>query len=372
MPIPTTTSFMSERLRVSTPGRVCLFGEHQDYLALPVVPCAISRRIAIEGSRRRDATVLIDLPDINSFESFSLGGPLPYIRERDYFRSCINVLRRRGFSFSAGFDCEVRSRIPINAGTSSSSALTVTWVNFLARMSDQARELSGEEVARLAHEAEVVEFGEPGGMMDHFSTACGGIIAIDFQPTIKLTPLKAILKTFVLGDSGEPKDTKFILARVKNRVLEIQHRLAQRHPGFSLIRESVQGLDRFSAELDREQMALLKGTVRNHELTKQARASLGWVPLDHRRIGSLLNEHQAVLRDILRISTPKIDTMIEAALSAGAYGAKINGSGGGGCMFAYAPENPESVAEAVERAGGQAYVVLPDEGTRIEQSAGSE
>jgi galactokinase len=363
---------MSERLRVSTPGRVCLFGEHQDYLALPVVPCAISRRIVIEGSRRRDLTVHIHLPDIQSSESFLLEDPLPYIRERDYFRSCINVMRRRGFSFSGGFDCEVRSRIPINAGTSSSSALIVTWVNFLARMGDQSRVLTGEEVARLAHEAEVVEFGEPGGMMDHYSTACGGIIAIDLQPAIKVTPLKAILKTFVLGDSGEPKDTKSILARVKNRVLDIQRRLAERHPGFSLLQESVQGLDRFSAELDGEQMALLRGTVHNHELTKQARGELGGDTLDHRRIGSLLNEHQSVLRDILRISTPKIDRMIDGALSSGAYGAKINGSGGGGCMFAYAPENAERVAEAIEREGGRAYIVLPDEGTRIEQPGVSE
>jgi len=363
---------MSEHLRVTTPGRVCLFGEHQDYLSLPVVPCAISLRIGFEGSRRRDSIVQINLPDVGSRESFSLKGRLPYTRERDYFRSCVNVLRRRGFSFSTGFDCEVRSAIPINAGTSSSSALTVTWVNFLARMSDQSRELSGEEVARLAHEAEVLEFGEPGGMMDHYSTACGGIIAIDFQPTIRVTPLKAGLKTFVLGDSGEPKDTKFILARVKDRVLEIQELLAASHPGFSLLRETVQGLDRFSVELDRQRMALLKGTVRNHEITKQARTLLDEEPLDHRRIGSLLNEHQAVLRDVLGISTPKIDRMIEEALGSGAYGAKINGSGGGGCMFAYAPENPETVMGAIERAGGKAYVVSPDEGTRTEPVRGGE
>ncbi len=363
---------MSERLRVSTPGRVCLFGEHQDYLSLPVVPCAISRRIAIEGSRRRDPTVHIHLPDIQSSESFLLEDPLLYIRERDYFRSCINVMRRRGFSFSGGFDCEVRSSIPINAGTSSSSALIVSWVSFLSQMSDQSSALTGEEIARLAHEAEVLEFGEPGGMMDHFSTACGGIIAIDFQPIDTVMPLKAILKTFVLGDSGEPKDTKFILARVKNRVLEIQDRLIECHPGFSLLRETVEGLDRFSADLDPEQMALLRGTVRNHEITKEARGVLNGDSIDHRRIGSLLNEHQSALRDVLRISTPKIDRMIEGALDSGAYGAKINGSGGGGCMFAYAPENPERVAEAIERAGGRAYIVLPDEGTRIEQPGVSE
>ncbi len=40
-----------EWLCASAPGRVCLFGEHQDYLDLPVIPCAISRRMTISGHR---------------------------------------------------------------------------------------------------------------------------------------------------------------------------------------------------------------------------------------------------------------------------------------------------------------------------------
>ena len=58
--------------------------------------------------------------------------------------------------------------------------------------------------------------------------------------------------------------------------------------------------------------------------------------------------------------------MLEAALNAGALGGKINGSGGGGCMFAYASENPEYVAEAIERVGGKSYIIQADEGTRID------
>ena len=53
------------------------------------------------------------------------------------------------------------------------------------------------------------------------------------------------------------------------------------------------------------------------------------------------------------------------ALKAGALGAKINGSGGGGCMFAYAPDNPEAVVDAIEREGGKAYVIYPDKGTEV-------
>ncbi|MNL65697.1 mevalonate kinase [compost metagenome] len=58
--------------------------------------------------------------------------------------------------------------------------------------------------------------------------------------------------------------------------------------------------------------------------------------------------------------------MLDAALKAGALGGKINGSGGGGCMFAYAPEKPELVAEAIEREGGEAFIIEVSEGTRLE------
>jgi galactokinase len=351
---------------VSTPGRICLFGEHQDYLLLPVIPCAISLRLTITGRRRGDREVRIDLPDVASRQSFSLDGTLAYEEERDYFRSVVNVMRRRGFTFSSGFDCTVRGAIPINAGTSSSSAMVVSWARFLSQMSDQQANLSGLECGRIAHEAEVLEFDEPGGAMDQYSTAIGGAMVIDFAPAFAVTPLSAPLRSFVLGDSGEAKDTKAILSRVKNRVLDIVRRLTATHPAFSLLAAASAGLAMFTSALDPEESNLLAGTVRNHEITAQARQLLSTLPLDHRTFGRLLNEHQAVLRDTLRISTPKIDRMIEAALASGAYGAKINGSGGGGCMFAYAPDHPERVAAAVEQAGGRAYVITVDEGTRVE------
>jgi len=49
--------------------------------------------------------------------------------------------------------------------------------------------------------------------------------------------------------------------------------------------------------------------------------------------------------------------MLQVALNTGALGGKINGSGGGGCMFAYAPNHPQKVAAAIEKVGGKAYVV---------------
>lgn len=87
-------------LKVSTPGRICLFGEHQDYLNLPIIAAAISLRISMVGHGRDDSKAIIHLPDLKSVESFSLSSPIVYDKQRDYLKSVANVLKRKGFKFS--------------------------------------------------------------------------------------------------------------------------------------------------------------------------------------------------------------------------------------------------------------------------------
>lgn len=60
--------------------------------------------------------------------------------------------------------------------------------------------------------------------------------------------------------------------------------------------------------------------------------------------------------------------MLAAAMEAGAVGGKINGSGGGGCMLGYAPKQTDQVADAIESAGGKAYIVKIDEDVKIERT----
>jgi galactokinase len=357
---------MINDLTISTPGRVCLFGEHQDYLQLPIIACAISRRIYITGAERQDNQINIDLPDVGKRETFAITDKIRYTKKADYFKSSINVLRKNGFSFSNGFDCTVLGNIPINAGTSSSSALVVAWINFLTRMSDEPVPLPTERLGQLAYEAEVVEFNEAGGMMDQYSTAIGNIIFLSSYPEINIKRLPAQLKTFVLGDSGEPKDTQSILVRVKNGVLNIVELIKSEYPEFSLQTIKYDEINSFEDFINKNQLNLLKGTIKNRDITYRAQKLFNQKTIDHLKVGELLNEHHVILNDILDISTPKIESMISVALNAGAFGAKINGSGGGGCMFAYAPKNPKKVAAAIEEAGGKSYIVTPDVGTVVE------
>jgi len=174
------------------------------------------------------------------------------------------------------------------------------------------------------------------------------------------------LGTFVLGDSLEPKDTLGILKHVKFGMLDIIRRLNTSGRAFDLHTFPAGEAGRFRSELSAEQFRLLEGNLSDRDILREARTMFAADTVDKTRVGELLNIHQDSLRDAKKVSTPKIDRMVEASLNAGALGAKINGSGGGGCMFAYAPNNPEAVAEAIEREGGKPYIIEVDEGTRVD------
>jgi galactokinase len=348
-------------MEISTPGRICLFGEHQDYLGLPVIAMAISLRAKIIGEKRSDNQVIIHKPDLGETETFSLDD-LSYNKPRDYFKSGIIVCKNAGLTFSTGFECEVTSKIPIRAGTSSSSAISVSWIHFLSQIADVRPNWDQQKIGELAYKTEVEEFNEPGGMMDQYSTAMGYLIYIQSEPDITIESLNPNLGTFVLGDSCEPKDTMGILSRCRDSRLEIIKKLKMKNPT-STIHTLGEGAD--ISDLNASEIELYKGTLKNRDLLKRALSELDREESNHELIGQLLSDHHQVLRDVLQVSTPKIETMMDAASNAGALGGKINGSGGGGCMFAYAPNNPEHVAEAIEKAGGKAYIIQQDEGTRI-------
>ena len=348
-------------MRISTPGRICLFGEHQDYLGLPVIAMAISLRVILEGKKRQDRKVIIHKPDLGETETFSLDD-LSYTKPRDYFKSGIIVCKNAGLTFSTGFECEVTSKIPIRAGTSSSSAISVSWIHFLSQIADVRPNWDQQKIGELAYKTEVEEFNEPGGMMDQYSTAMGFLIYIQSEPGITIESINPNLGTFVLGDSCEPKDTMGILNRCRNSRLEIIQKLKMKNQT-STIHTLDEGAD--ISDLNASEIELYKGTLKNRDLLKRALSELENEEPNHESIGQLLSDHHQVLRDVLKVSTPKIEAMMDAASNVGALGGKINGSGGGGCMFAYAPNNPEQVAEAIEKAGGKAYIIQHDEGTRI-------
>ena len=347
-------------MEVSSPGRICLFGEHQDYLGLPVIAMAMNLRLRINGQKRNDKKIVINLPDIGKSESFILGDSY-HEKPSNIFQSGIKVCIENGLSFTKGFEAEIISEIPIQAGAGSSSALMVTWINFLSQLADIPIKWNNEKIAKLAYKAEVLEFNLPGGMMDQYSSACGNLIFLQSVPKITIQKLTPNLGYFVLGDSCEPKDTIPILKRCRDMRLHIVQKLTKKIPNFDLQNQYQSDI----SFLSQDEKKILEATIKNRDILVKSLKELNKESPDPSLIGKHLLDQHEILRDILNVSTSKIDNMLDAALVAGALGGKITGSGGGGCMFAYAPNNPEIIARAIAKAGGKSFIIRSDIGTTV-------
>jgi len=321
----------------------------------------ISLRAKITGQKRNDDQIIIRKPDLDQVEYFSLND-LTYTKPRDYYKSGIKICKNNGLTFSSGFECEISSQIPIRAGTSSSSAINVSWIHFLSKMADNPKDWNQQKIGELTYQSEVKEFNEPGGMMDQYATAMGHLIYLRSEPEISIQLLKSNLGSFVLGDSSEPKDTIEVLKRSRDSQQKIFQKLKSKNPKLN-INNCDKNLD--LSDLKTNEIELYNGMIQNRDILKRVLPELEKDEPDHRFIGELLSEHHTILRDVLQVSTPKIESMIDAAMDAGALGGKINGSGGGGCMFAYAPNEPEKVAEAVKKVAGDTHIIHSDEGTKI-------
>ncbi len=350
---------ISGLIQTSAPGRICLFGEHQDYLKLPVIAAAIDLRVEITASPRSDQWMSVALPDVGESLKFDPNKPQEYRHSRDYLPAAANVLRRAGLGWAHGWDVMVRGAIPINSGASSSSALQVAWCAFLmAAAGETVRASDPMEVALAAHQSEVTEFGSPGGQMDHFSSAFGGLIWLD-TATNEVQSLKPLACEFVLVDSGIPKDTNGVLGATRHGVENLGI-------DFSIIsadlpEEAMVGLGR---TVEAETRDLLTGTLTNRKLTVSGKALLKGL-VDLPALGILLDQHHRALSEQLGVSHPEIDRMLDHGRLAGALGGKINGSGGGGSFFMLASGSGQRLREEFERMGMRAWVVKVGGGVEV-------
>lgn len=349
-------------LNIRAPGRVVLFGEHQDYLGLPVIPAAIDLYMTVYGKKHENPYYKIDLPDLKKKEQFSSFN-IQYLgdRDRDYLRAGVKVLQEENVvPQNKGVVATITSEIPIQAGLSSSSALNVVWIQFLARLF--GAELDPLSLTKLAHKAEVLEFQEPGGMQDHMVISHGYLNYEEFDP-IKCTRLRENLPGIVIGNSKDKKDTLNTLRTIKEAV-----NTGLTYLGKSNVKQLKEGditeLNNSYSSLDSFSINALKAAFTNYNITQFAYNEFLKVDIDQLKIGDLLSKHHESLRDFLDVSTPKIEKLIRAATDAGALGCKITGSGNGGCMIAYCPGNEIEVKKAIELNGGEAHIahVVPGVG----------
>ncbi len=310
----------------------------------------------------------ISMPDISKTRKFNIYESFDSLEPNDFFASTLRVVKRYGCIPNSGYTIEIKSNIPINAGVSSSSAMVVAWVHFLLEAFGCTKTLTPQLIAQLSYEAEVLEHHGPGGRMDEYTIAIGNIIYIDTSKDSDYKSIGTSLDGLILAESGIPKETIGLLSHVKTNAIKSIDFIKKKYPKFDIRTATLEDYERYADGIPKELKSYFYATIKNHMITQNALATFEENTLDLKLIGQLMNEHHHVLKNDLKITVPKIDDMIHAALDAGAYGAKIVGSGGGGSIVALAPrDKKQAIIKKLNESGAKsAYEVSVTKGsTRI-------
>jgi galactokinase len=305
------------------PGRVNLIGEHTDYSGGLVLPLAIQLGITVTAEPA-GRIALVSEGDPVELASDGAGDALGWGRYVAAVAQELDALGRP----AVGIEGVIEADLPRGAGLGSSGALEV--VVALALCAVAAFGLGPLDVALACQRAERRAVGVPSGILDQAASLLGredSALLLDCGTLehrwIGLPPQLAIL----VVDSGE--------------------------------RHSHEG----SGYADRRQ-ELESGDPRRirHVVTENERVRASVAALERQdllALGSLFAASHASLRDDYEVSTATLDGVVEAALEAGALGARMTGGGFGGSVVVLAGrDRAEAVLEGtLQRAGTQGWIV---------------
>ena len=333
------------------PGRICLFGDHQDYIELPVIACAINKMMTIEAEENGKDHFEIFMPDLNQKRILPLKEDFNTLERGDFLKVALKVLQKRKIHATRGYRLSIKSKIPINAGLSSSSALTISWIRFLiAAFSEKS--FTPKEIALLAYETEVIEQGSSGGKMDQFTIAMGQTIFLDTHND-EVEFFNDLGLNLVVGVSGLSKDTFGTLSHLKGNAWKAIDQVKAQIPNFDIALSQVSDLKENMQWVETHLKPYVYAAVCNHDITQRASKAFK-ENANPQIIGELMNEHHYILKSYLKITPPLMDKMIDSANESGALGSKIVGSGGGGCIVAITKENnKEQIIEAIKASGAK-------------------
>ena len=350
------------------PGRVNLIGEHVDYNGGTSVPIALPHCTYAAVNPRQDTTlrivseqtgevVEVDLQDFPKAEGSWVS----------YVAGTLKALDELGYFPLRGMDVAITSCVPLGAGLSSSAALECAVALAAADLgepSEEFRKLDEDgQRAALARACVIAEndyAGAATGGMDQAASLRakkGHALAFDAKDgSVTHVPLdlEGWDHTLLVIDtraSHTLADGQYASRR------EASERAASLL-GFDLLAEaSEQDLSRLDDPL------LLKRA--RHVVTEVARTEDFLRQLDGaeadqiEEIGRLMTASHASLRDDYEVSCEELDVAVEAALGAGAVGARMTGGGFGGSAIALVPNDvldqvEDAVLEAFKAHGFQA------------------
>jgi galactokinase len=357
----------------SAPGRVNLIGEHTDYNAGFVLPFALPHRTAVGVARsdRRAWTIWSEAET----QSFTFGaddlepGGMP--GWAGYVAGVVWALREAGVEVPYA-RLAIASDVPVGAGLSSSAALECSVLAALVDLADACDLVPVARWPALAQRAENAYVGVPCGIMDQSaSTLCrrGHALFLDCRTyAVEQVPfdLPAAGLAVLMIDTHAPHRLSDGDYAARRSTCEA----AARALGIPSLRD----VDDLPAALDALPDDLMRRRVR-HVVTENERvlAAVGHLRSGAAaEIGPLLEGSHTSLRDDYEVTVAELDVAVEAALAAGALGARMTGGGFGGCIIALVRlADADPVADAVRRAfaanhfaGPSFFVATPSDGVR--------
>ncbi|MCG5448965.1 MULTISPECIES: galactokinase [Micromonospora] len=348
--------------RWAAPGRVNLIGEHTDYNEGFVLPFALPMRTVVAADRQDGEhwTVWSELSgEAITFGADDVAEPGRVTGWGAYVAGVVWALREAGHPVP-GARLAIASDVPLGAGLSSSAALESAVLAALLDLGEL--ELAPELQPRLAQRAENVYVGAPTGIMDQSAAIrcrAGHALFLDCRDeSVEHIPfdLDADGLAVLVIDSRAPHRHADGEYAARRRSCEAGANAL----GVAALRDvGVDQLDAALAQLDDEET---RRRVR-HVVTEDQRV-LDTVALLRaarvRDIGPLLTASHVSMRDDFEITVPEIDTAVEAALAAGALGARMTGGGFGGCVLALIEaDSADAVAAAVTDAYAQRDFTAP-------------
>jgi mevalonate kinase len=320
----------------SAPAKVILFGEHFVVYNEPAIVIAIDRRAYASAELRKDQCICISSKNLETTRYFSkaqLKGEKNNKKEHSRLEP-IRIAVQKVLDLSeieTGVNINVNSSIPIAAGLGSSAAVTVATTAALGELLNL--KLSQKTIFQITFEAESFVHGTPSGI-DPTISIHGGIILYYKDKGFSPLNFKNNLQ-LVIGDSGVKRSTGEMVAamrKLKTRYNSIINLIIK--SGGNIASRAIEALKKE----------------------------------DFKTVGELMNINHSLLSAV-GVSNKILDKLVYAARKAGAYGAKLTGAGGGGCIIALAPSHKlKEVVDSIRKEGGSVFIARKtNEGVKIDR-----
>jgi galactokinase len=334
-------------IRAFGPGRVNLIGEHTDYNDGLALPFAIDRGVTVTAEPIGGERFHARAQDLGEEDDFDLGDVGRSEGWRAFVRGVVVELQSGGNEVHAS-RLEIAGNLPQGSGLSSSAALSTALCLALLGYEPSDR----ISLARLCSRVENHWVGAQTGLLDQLASLCsqpGHALRIDFRSLeLANVPLELGDWTLVTLESG----AEHVHAGSGYNERRAECRAACEQLGIESLRDA-EDFEGLPGPLNRRVRHVVSENARV-EATIEALAAD-----DLERVGALLDESHASLRDDYEVSVPEVEAAVETLKDAGAAGARIVGGGFGGSVLGLLPPEATAPPGALEVTPGAPARLLP-------------